>query len=235
MKVVKVQNAAMGYKTPIYNERLFWYTSAYKIHYPESVMSFEKTTRFFKPQTTLPMSSIPAAKFKSATLNDILLDGIQDLYSAESSQAKALEKMAAAAFHEPLRKLFEKHFELAESHVRRIEQIAERLGISPEGKSCNGMMGIILDLEVMLRSQTSGVRDIQLVCYAQKMNHYKLVGYSSTSAVAKLLKHAEAAKLLQVALAEETNLKVELASLGGSPHIEFSLESKPVLETLKAI
>jgi len=181
------------------------------------------------------MSSIPAPKLKSATLNDILLDGIQDLYSAESSQAKALEKMAEAAFHVPLRKLFKKHFELAETHARRIEQIAERLGISPDGKHCNGMMGIILDLEVMLRSQATGIRDIQLICYAQKMNHYNLVGYSSACAIARLLKLSEVAKQLQITLTEEVDLKAELASLGGTPHIEFSLEPKSALETLKAI
>jgi len=181
------------------------------------------------------MSSILTPKFKSVTLNDILFDGVQDLYSAESRQADALDKMVMASFHEPLRRLFKKHFELTKSHGRRLEQIAERLGVSPEGKHCNGMMGVILDLEIMLRSQASDIRDIQLVCCAQKMNHYKLVGYSSACGVARLLKYWEVAKLLKATLAEEADLKVELASLGGTPDLAFHLDAKPVLETLQAV
>jgi ferritin-like metal-binding protein YciE len=176
------------------------------------------------------MSLIIAPKFKLTTLQDVLTEDIHDLHSAETSQVKALGKMAAAATHELLKKLFNKHLAAAQTHVGRLEQAAKSLGISPQGKHCSGMMGIILDLEVMMRSQPSGIRDIQLVCAAQKMTHYKLVGYSSVCAVAKLLKADEVSKVLQATLAEENAINAELSALGDdSLGGQFESRGKPLL------
>lgn len=182
------------------------------------------------------MSLIIAPKFKQKTLQDVLMDDLHDLHSAETNQVKALCKMAAATTHELLRKIFEKHLAEAENHICRLEQAALKLGVSPHGRDCSGMMGIVLDLEIMIRSQPSGVRDIQLVCTAQKMMHYKLVGYSSACAVASLLKSGDVAKLLQASLAEEKAAKAELSALGeGSLCLPFEPGMQSMLETRRAV
>jgi len=182
------------------------------------------------------MSSIIASNFKPATLRDILIEDIQDLYSAETCRTKALEKMVVAASNESLQKIFHRHWEAGKKHVLRLEQAAKSLGIPPEGKHCSGMMGITLDMEVMIRSRPSSIRDIQLVCTAQKMTHYKLVGYGSACAVAKLLKLEAVAKQMQATLAEENICKAELSALGGdTSYASFGSTSQYTAGLRKAI
>src|ERR1041385_2045965 len=80
---------------------------------------------------------------KTGTLEDLLTDELKDLYSAENQIIKTLPKMAKAAQSDDLRMAFEEHLEQTKEHARRIERICEDLGISPKGKKCVGMEGLI--------------------------------------------------------------------------------------------
>ena len=51
--------------------------------------------------------------------------------------------MAKAASSEELRKGFEEHLEQTRTQVERLEQISEEIGVSPKGKKCEAMEGLI--------------------------------------------------------------------------------------------
>ena len=55
-------------------------------------------------------------------LEELLVDELKDLYSAESQLIKALPKMAKAAESDELRSAFEKHLEQTKTHAERLEQ-----------------------------------------------------------------------------------------------------------------
>ncbi len=171
------------------------------------------------------------------TLHDVLADDLQDLYSAEQHEIQALEKMVVAVSNSFVKKIFGKQLEQAKSHVTRIAEAAKSVRIQPEGKQCSGMMGIVLDMDRLIRSEAGCIRDIQLICTAQKMTNYELVAYSSACAVAELLKMEKVGKLLQANLAEKKEAKAELASLGdsGSTSIQFSPANGDVLKTRKVV
>src|SRR6185437_12643176 len=57
-------------------------------------------------------------------LDDLYLDQIRDLYSAETQIVEALPKMIEATSHDQLRAGFEHHLDQTREHVRRLEQIA---------------------------------------------------------------------------------------------------------------
>src|SRR5512144_1226461 len=90
---------------------------------------------------------------KMSTLEDLFVDLLKDLYSAEKQLVKALPKMAKAAQASDLQKAFQDHLKQTEGQVERIERIFSDLGGSPRGKKCVGMEGLIEEGNELLKEQ----------------------------------------------------------------------------------
>ena len=71
-------------------------------------------------------------------LQELYVDELKDLYSAENQLVKALPKMAKAASSEKLRSGFEEHLEQTKGHVSRLEQIFESLRRKSHGQEVQG-------------------------------------------------------------------------------------------------
>ena len=80
---------------------------------------------------------------KFASLNDLYLQQLKDLHSAESQLIKALPKMAKAARNPDLRNAFIEHLEQTKGHLDRLKQVAEKLGKRLAGHTCAAMKGLI--------------------------------------------------------------------------------------------
>jgi ferritin-like metal-binding protein YciE len=151
------------------------------------------------------------------SLNDLYLDELRDLYSAESQQVKALPKMAKAASSAELRSAFEDHLEQTRGHVSRLEQIFTKLDASPKGKKCKAMEGLIDEgKEVMGEDADPNVMDAALIAAAQRVEHYEIAGYGCARSFARLLGDEEAAELLQETLDEEAAADRKLTELAES-------------------
>src|SRR5947209_113025 len=87
--------------------------------------------------------SLRRPRMELATLRELFVHELKDLYSAENMIIKALPKMAKAASSEELRSAFEEHLEQTTVHVERLQQIFENLDESPKGKTCKGMEALI--------------------------------------------------------------------------------------------
>jgi ferritin-like metal-binding protein YciE len=77
-----------------------------------------------------------------SSLEDLFIDELKDLYSAENQLLKAIPKMAKAATSKELKAGFEKHLKQTEGHVARLEQVCDAMDVSPKGKKCNAMVGL---------------------------------------------------------------------------------------------
>ena len=77
------------------------------------------------------------------SLQDIYVEQLQDLYSAEQQILKALPKLADAATHEALRAAFTEHEVVTRTHVERLDRIFSQLGERPGGHKCKGMEGLL--------------------------------------------------------------------------------------------
>ncbi|MDQ1451697.1 MAG: hypothetical protein QOJ51_4555 [Acidobacteriaceae bacterium] len=138
------------------------------------------------------------------TIDELLLDELKDLYSAEKQITKALPKMAKAAVSQDLKSAFESHLEETQSHVERLDKIFETLGKSPRGKTCHGMQGLLEEgSEMMGELEKGSVRDAGLISAAQRVEHYEMAGYGSVREFASLLGQKEIASLLDETLEEE--------------------------------
>ena len=138
------------------------------------------------------------------TIDELLLDELKDLYSAERQITKALPKMAKAASSQELRSAFESHLEETEGHIDRLDKIFNTLGKSPRGKTCHGMQGLVEEGSEMMQELEKGpVRDAGLISAAQRVEHYEMAGYGSVREFATLLGQKEIASLLGQTLEEE--------------------------------
>jgi len=149
-------------------------------------------------------------------MDELLLDELKDIYSAEKQITKALPKLAKGAESPELRAAFESHLEETKGHVERLDQIFELLGKSSRGKMCHGMEGLLEEGSEMLEELEKGpVRDAALIAAAQRVEHYEMAAYGSVRAFAKLLKQNEIVKLLEQTLNEEKAADEKLTSISG--------------------
>jgi ferritin-like metal-binding protein YciE len=141
---------------------------------------------------------------KVQTLEDLMVNELRDLLSAENQIIKALPKMAKKASSTELRQAFEEHLEQTRGHVERLEQIFQQLGMSARSKKCEAIEGIIAEGEdLMSEAAEPSVLDAGLIAGAQKVEHYEMAGYGSVRTWARMLGHNEIAELLQQTLNEE--------------------------------
>jgi len=138
------------------------------------------------------------------TMQDLLIEELKDLYSAETQLVKALPKMAKGATAPALRKAFEDHLVQTQEQVSRLEEIFETLGTSPRGKKCKGMEGLLEEATGMLEEEgDENVKDAGIIASAQRVEHYEIAAYGSSLAFATLLGHTEIAERLETTLNEE--------------------------------
>jgi ferritin-like metal-binding protein YciE len=151
------------------------------------------------------------------SLQDLFVDEIKDLYSAEKQLVKALPKMASTASNEELKAGIEKHLEETKGHVERIEQIFRTIGMSAKAKHCKAMEGLIEEGEEILEEKGDpSVIDAAIIGAAQKVEHYEIASYGCARAHAELLGLNDAVQLLQQTLDEEKATDEKLSNLAES-------------------
>ena len=151
------------------------------------------------------------------TLEDLYMDLLKDLYSAEKQLVKALPKLVKAAHSEDLRRAFNEHISQTEGHVERIERIFSDLNGSPRGKKCLGMEGIIEESNELMKEKVEpDVLDAGLIAAVQRAEHYEIAGYGAARTWARRLGHQNASQLLQQTLEEESMANKKLTEIAES-------------------
>ncbi len=152
-----------------------------------------------------------------SNLQDLMVDNLKDLYSAETQMLKAMPRVAKKIQNEQLRSAFEMHMKETEEHIERLEQIFEQLGEKPTGKKCKGMEGLLEEnKELLSEDAEQDVLEAGLIVGAQKVEHYEIAGYGSAVTFAKLLGNDQAARLLAQSLDEEERTDKKLTAIAES-------------------
>lgn len=154
---------------------------------------------------------------KLKTRQDLYVDQLKDLFNAENQLLKALPKMARAATASQLAKAFTEHLAETKGQIERLETIFTELDISPQGKTCRAMAGLLEEgAEAISEDAEPCVRDAALIAAAQRVEHYEMAGYGCVRTFARLLGHKDAADLLQTTLDEEGSADKKLTKLAES-------------------
>ncbi|HTV09052.1 MAG TPA: ferritin-like domain-containing protein [Candidatus Aquilonibacter sp.] len=163
------------------------------------------------------------------TFEELLIDELKDLYSAEKQIVRSLPKLAKATTSPALQKALLSHLEETKGQVARLEKIGEIIGKKLTGKSCVGMKGVLEEGSEVLEDTDKGViRDAALIGAAQRVEHYEMAGYGTASAFAKALGMTDVAKLLEQTLEEEKAADEKLST------ISKTVNSQALSETAEA-
>jgi ferritin-like metal-binding protein YciE len=150
---------------------------------------------------------------KIRNLDDVLSDELKDIYSVEQQLIKALPKMAKAADGD-LRNAFEDHLVQTRIQSDRIQAICDQLNISPKGKKCQGMAGILKEgEEVLAADATPDSLKAALIGAAQRVEHYEIAAYGTARTHARQLGYISTVNLLEQTLQEEKQADQKLTSL----------------------
>ncbi|HEU4742790.1 MAG TPA: ferritin-like domain-containing protein [Meiothermus sp.] len=150
------------------------------------------------------------------SLQELYLDELRDAYDAERQLTQALPKMMEAASSPELRQAFELHLQQTEEQCRRLEQIFERMGESPEGEPCEAMQGLIEEGQQLLEKRDQAdpeVLDAALIAAGNKVEHYEIASYGTLCTYAEMLGDDEAKRLLGQTLEEEKMADKKLTAL----------------------
>jgi ferritin-like metal-binding protein YciE len=154
---------------------------------------------------------------KIATMEDLFLEQIEDLYDAEQRLVKAIPKMAKASSTPELREAFDSHLEQTTGHVDRLEQIFAQLQKSAKAETCKAMKGLIEEgEEIVDNTDQSPLRDAGLIAAANRVEHYEIAAYGSARTFAETLGLDSAAALLEETLEEEKEADEKLTSIAES-------------------
>jgi ferritin-like metal-binding protein YciE len=148
--------------------------------------------------------------------HELYIDELRDLYNAENQLVKALPKMAKAATSPDLQAGFKEHLEQTQGHVQRLEQIFEKLGESPKGKTCKAMEGLIEEGSEAIDEYEGTILDAALIGAAQRVEHYEMAAYGTVIAFAEEMGHADHISLLEETLEEEKETDEKLTELSST-------------------
>jgi ferritin-like metal-binding protein YciE len=148
------------------------------------------------------------------SLQDVFVEQIGDLYSAEQQLVTALPKVASAATDDKLRTALNEHLEQTRGHVRRLEDIFAQLDVAMPNEQCKGMQGLVEEGEQIVQAQGDpAAKDAALIAAAQRVEHYEIAGYGTARTLADELGFDEAKDLLNDTLDEESDADEKLTKI----------------------
>jgi ferritin-like metal-binding protein YciE len=140
------------------------------------------------------------------SLHDVLIEQVQDLYSAEQQLVEALPKVANAANSDELRQTIETHLGETRGHLQRLRELLPTLGAGAPTEQCEGMAGLLREGEkVIAATGDPAAKDAALIAAAQRVEHYEIAGYGTAATLAGNLDLNEAKDILDQTLDEETH------------------------------
>ncbi|WP_018622231.1 ferritin-like domain-containing protein [Spirosoma luteum] len=150
-------------------------------------------------------------------MDEFMEHTIQDLYSAEQQALEAMPQLAQRVQSDQLRQAFQVHQRETEGQVKRLEQIAQQLGIDPDGETCMAMQGLIEEANDLLDQLEEGpVADAAIIGAAQKMEHYEIASYGTARTLAQQTGLEQIADLLEQTLEEEKQTDEKLTTIATS-------------------
>jgi ferritin-like metal-binding protein YciE len=162
------------------------------------------------------------------TLDDLFTHMLQDVYYAENQIAKTLPEMMAKAANPMLKEGFRAHIEETRDQIKRLEQVFQALGRTPQGVTCQGVLGLIEEgQELIGQIEDRDILDAAIIASAQAIEHYEVTRYGTLIAWAQQLGHNETVDqkqlghqaiidLLQLSLDEEKDQDRKLTALAES-------------------
>ncbi|SEO81630.1 Ferritin-like metal-binding protein YciE [Halogranum amylolyticum] len=133
----------------------------------------------------------------------LLIEGLQEMYYAEKQLVDALETLADQTSDETLSEGFSEHREETRTHVDRLEQVFDEIGEEAQTREDRVVKALIEEHEAFAEDNDGDILDRYNGAVGQKTEHYEIAAYGNLTSLAGKLGHDEAADLLEETLREE--------------------------------
>ena len=146
---------------------------------------------------------------------ELFVDELEDMYSSESQIIESLPKLIKIASLPDLKEALTHHLAETKNQVDRLDEIFSILDITPKGKTCKAMEGLLLEAdEIVKKKVKSPVLDAAIISAAQKVEHYEIASYGTLRSFAKQLElNDRVADLLTEILDEEGGANKKLTKI----------------------
>jgi ferritin-like metal-binding protein YciE len=148
-------------------------------------------------------NSIVAIAMTTESTEQLLVDGLQELYYAEQELLDALEILAQETDNEAASEAFSEHREETKGQIHRLERIFEDLDVEAEPREEPVIDALIQEHEAFSGENDGEILDRYNMATGQKTEHYEIAAYGNVTSLAGKLGHDDAADLLEQTLREE--------------------------------
>ena len=156
-----------------------------------------------------------------ATAEELFVDELKDIYSAEKQAVKAFPRLAKAVQSEELKQAMQDHLEQTKGQVERLDRIFEILEKRSSGKTCEGMKGLVTEAQSQLEEIEKGpVLDCAIIGALQRIEHYEIAAYGTVATLAEAMGQEEVKELLGETLEEEKETDERLTEVAQSVNSE---------------
>ncbi|MEX0928315.1 MAG: ferritin-like domain-containing protein [Balneolales bacterium] len=151
---------------------------------------------------------------KLESINDLFMHELKDIYHAEQQLVDALPTIGEKISSSELKSTMEMHLGQTKDQVKRLEEVFDKLGQSPQAEKCQAMEGLLDECrEIMDQDADSAVMDAALIAAQQKVEHYEIASYGTLVTWAKELDNREVSELLGKTLDEEKQADEKLTQI----------------------
>lgn len=135
---------------------------------------------------------------KISSLQELYVDELKDLWSANDQMMRALTKIAPQAKNAKLKSMLQDSQTGIAKHTEILKSLIEDQGEEVKKEHCKGMEGLAAEAikhTIEDAPESGPVLDAAIIAQYQRMTHYGITGFGTVSAFAKALKldddHAE--------------------------------------------
>lgn len=138
------------------------------------------------------------------SLQELVLEELRDIYSAERLATRAYPRVRKALRTPSLQEAVERHLEQTKEQIERLGTIFELMEAKTRGKTCQAMQGLIEEAQEHMEAGLGPeLLEVVLVSDMQKIEHYEIAAYGSARAHAEALGLDDVVDLLEATLEEE--------------------------------
>ena len=127
---------------------------------------------------------------KVSTLQELYVDELKDLWSANDQMAKALTKITPRASNEKLQSMLQKSQSGISAHTETLKMLIEAQNEKVKKEHCKGMEGLAAEAikhTIDEAPEKGPVLDAAIIAQYQRMTHYGITGFGTVAAFAKAL------------------------------------------------
>ena len=142
---------------------------------------------------------------KITNLQELYVDELKDLWSANDQMARALKKIAPNATNDKLKSMLTKSQDGIAEHTTLLKSLIEAQDDEVSKEHCKGMEGLAAEAikhSVDEAPERGAVRDAAIIAQFQRMTHYGITGFGTVAAFATALGLDDDAERLEAAVAD---------------------------------